>query len=483
MTDSKFPEHPILMVDDEEHFLKSIEFILKYEGINNIHPCNDSREVLPLIEKQKFSLILLDLHMPNITGIELLPQILENHPGIPIIVITAENSLEKAVECIKNGATDYMVKPVDENRLLLTIRNALKLNELQKVNRRLTNSLASDIVENSDAFSAIITQNAKMKAVFQYTEAMAKTVLPVLITGETGTGKELLAAAIHQISGRAGKFVALNIAGEDSSYVSDTLFGHAKGGFTSAESTRKGLIEQAESGTLFLDEIGDLGTDVQMKLLRLLQERKYYPIGSDNEKTTNARFIFATNQDLSQLVERKKLRKDLYYRLQSHHIHIPPLRERKDDLPLLVEHFLNKGSVMMDKKEPGYPPELITLLSNHDFPGNVRELEGLVLDGLSRHTKGILPLQSFIEKINPTDANEKITSSGTAAELSVGRSKIIIEGPMPTLKDVENLLINKALQDADGNQTIAARLLGLSRKALNNRIIRGTVSPVEPTNE
>ena len=464
----KYPSDPILVIDDEPHFLKSVEFILKYEGINNITLCSDSRDVMPLLEKQPFSLILLDLLMPHISGYQLLPEITSGYPDIPVIIVAAENRIEKAVECIKTGAYDFIVKPVNENRLLVTIKNIIKLKEIQKENLGLKRHFDSDSLEHPEAFAEIITGNNKMRSLFQYAEAIAGTSLPVLITGETGTGKELLAQAIHRISGRKGKFIALNIAGEDKAMVSDTLFGHSKGGFTGAVDARKGLIESAAAGTMFLDEIGDLNGEVQTKLLRLLQERKYYPIGSDREKTTDARFIFATNRDMELLLEEKQFRKDLYYRLQSHHIHIPPLRERLDDIPLLLDHFLTESADMLGKKPPTPPQELITLLRSYHFPGNIRELEGMVSDALSRHDKGVLSTQTFREKIKGLKANKTANHSSLSPDKTV-----TFHGSMPTLKEMEKFMIDKALEMSSGNQTIAAGILGISRKALNNRLIRG----------
>lgn len=462
-----FPGKPILVVDDETHFLKSVEFILKYEGINNITLCNDSREVLPLLKRQRFSLILLDLLMPHITGYQLLPEITLDFPDIPVIIITAENRIEKAIECIKSGAYDYIVKPLSESRLLVTVKNIIRLNEIQKENLGLKRRFDSDFLENSEAFESIITRNSKMKSMFQYVEAIAGTSLPILITGETGTGKELLAKAIHSISGRAGKFVALNIAGEDNGVVSDTLFGHSKGGFTGAVETRKGLIETAAAGTMFLDEIGDLNAEIQTKLLRLIQERKYYPIGSDMEKTTDTRFVFATNQDIVHLMGEKKFRKDLFYRLQSHHIRIPPLRERLDDIPLLLDHFLTKAGEILGKKPPSPPKELYTLLQGYHFSGNIRELEGMVLESVSRHKRGTLSTQTFRDRINGVKTHD------SPVALSISPEKFVtFHGALPTLKEMEKFLIDKSLERANGNQTIAARFLGISRKALNNRLIR-----------
>ncbi|MDZ7767137.1 MAG: sigma 54-interacting transcriptional regulator [Melioribacteraceae bacterium] len=221
-------------------------------------------------------------------------------------------------------------------------------------------------------------------------EAIAKTNLPVLITGETGTGKELIANAIHKVSGRKGELVPVNVAGVDDNLFSDTLFGHKKGAFTGAEIERKGLIERAEDGTLFLDEIGDLNIESQVKLLRLLQEGQFYPLGSDIAKLSNARIIVATNRSIKSLQSSNTFREDLYYRLRSHHINIPPLRERKKDIPYLIDFFLIRAAKELGKTKPRPPKELYTLLSNYHFPGNIRELEGIIYDAVSLHKSGIL---------------------------------------------------------------------------------------------
>ncbi len=470
MEKTLFPQVPILVVDDEPHFLKSVQFILKLEGINNAVFCGDSRQVMGLLKEQRFSLILLDLLMPHLTGFELLPEINAAYPDIPVVIITAENRIEKAVECIKKGASDFIVKPVNESRLLITVKNFIRLSEIQNENRSLKRHFTSAQLDNPEAFDEIVTRNPKMFSLFQYIEAIASTSLPILITGETGTGKELMARAVHLAAGRKGKFTALNIAGEDKSMVSDTLFGHSKGGFTGAITPRKGLIETATGGTMFLDEIGDLSAEIQTKLLRLLQEKKYYPIGSDIEKSTDARFVFATNRDMMEMMEAGTFRRDLYYRLQSHHIHIPALRERIDDIPLLLEHFLEKGAELMNKTVPTPPDELINLLRNYHFPGNIRELEGMVMDAVGRHTRGVLSSQSFRDKIEKSGGGTPMPND--ALEISPDKS-VTFHGPMPTLKEMERFLVNKALETANNNQTIAARLLGISRKALNNRLIRG----------
>ena len=287
MKQATFPSLPVLLVDDEEQFLLSASFTLSADGINNVMQCQDSRKVISLLSKQDFSVIALDMNMPHISGWELLPMIARDFPDTPVIIITGVSEIETAVECMKSGASDYIVKPVDDARLVTTIRREIEMKEVQSENALLKQYLLSDKLEHPEAFSTIITKSNAMRSIFQYVEAIARTSMPVLITGETGVGKELIARATHDLSGRIGEFVPLNVAGVDDTLFSDTLFGHRRGAFTGADRDRKGLIEQAEAGTLFLDEIGDLSLESQVKLLRLLQEAKYYPIGSDVPKLRN----------------------------------------------------------------------------------------------------------------------------------------------------------------------------------------------------
>ena len=471
MKPAPFPTVPLLLVDDEEQFLSSITFTLNAEGINNLIPCQDSRQVMTALAKEDFSVILLDMSMPHISGWELLPAIVGDHPGIPVVIVTAVNELETAVECMKSGAFDYLIKPVDDVRLLACIRRAISLSEARRENKLLKGYLLTDKLEHPEVFAAIITRSKAVRAIFQYVEAIATTILPVLITGETGVGKELIARAVHRLSGRQGEFVAVNVAGVDDHFFSDTLMGHKKGAFTGADRERKGLIEQAAAGTLFLDEIGDLSTESQVKLLRLLEERKYYPVGSDVPKMTDARIVVATHQDIEPMQAQGKFRRDLFFRLRTHHIHLPPLRERKEDIPLLVEHFLEKAAQSLGKRKITPPKELFTLLAAYHFPGNIRELEGMIYDAVSRHKSGILSLESFREKIAPRQ-KEGRPFSQPETEPSPAATEIIFPDRLPTLKEVEQILIDETLKRADGNQSVAAQMLGLTRRALNNRLRR-----------
>ncbi|MGB3095382.1 MAG: sigma 54-interacting transcriptional regulator, partial [Candidatus Deferrimicrobiaceae bacterium] len=326
-------------------------------------------------------------------------------------------------------------------------------------------------LERPEAFSGILSISRKMFGIFHYLEAIARSSQPVLITGETGAGKELIARAVHAISASRGAFVAVNVAGLDDTMFSDTLFGHTKGAFTGAEQARDGLIAQASGGTLFLDEIGDLKNSSQVKLLRLLEEREYYPLGSDVFRRTDARVICATHQHPTELLSAKTLRKDLYYRLTGHHVHVPPLRERPEDLPLLVEHFLEEAARSVGKKKPTPPPELFTLLSAYGFPGNVRELKMMIHDAVARHRSGVLSLDSLRKVVGPAGpSDDRVAPAGGDPSLS-------IPGRFPTLKEAEEFLVSEALKRSRGNQGVAATLLGITRQALNKRLIRGTRKP------
>ena len=474
MNPIQFPTRPILLVDDEEQFLYSASLALRAEGINHVVQCQDSREVMSILSKGDFSVVLLDMLMPDLSGQDLLPLILADFPELPITIVTAINRVDMAVECLKNGAFDYLVKPVDTSTLASTVRRGIEISDLRRQNRQLKERLLSDTLEHPEAFSDIITQDRTMYSIFQYVETIARTALPVMITGETGVGKEMIAAAIHRLSRREGAFVPVNVAGLDDQLFSDTLFGHRKGAFTGADTPRKGLIEQASNGTLFLDEIGDLHMESQVKLLRLLQERNYFPLGDDVPKSSNARTVVATNREIQFLGDSETFRKDLYFRLQSHHIHLPPLRERTGDIPLLVAHFLESAAETLDQEIPTPAPELLTLLKTYHFPGNVRELEGMVLDAVSQHKGGVLSIESFLNKIGEESLVSHEATETAEATFVDGLAAL---HRLPPLKAIERFAIAEALRRADGNQTIAAQLLGMSRNALNKRLSRSRTSP------
>jgi DNA-binding NtrC family response regulator len=456
--------HPVLLVDDEVQALRSYETQLIGEGITDILSCTSSDEALRLLEVKSVSALLLDLRLPGMPGQELLRKVAGRWPHIPVVVITGVDDVETAVGCMKDGAFEYLVKPVDPARLLTSMKNARECFELRRENLLLRNSLMGRGLRHPEVFADIVTGDAGMQALFRYAEAIAETSKPVLICGETGVGKELVARSIHRLSGREGELVAVNLAGLDDSLFADTLFGHARGAFTGAEGVRKGLVEKARGGTLFLDEIGDLSVSSQVKLLRLVQEEEYFPLGSDTPARSSARLIVATNRDLKKLLAEEAFRSDLYYRLLLHHLEIPPLRKRRQDIPLLVKHFLEEGSREMGKPVPAVPPGLFNLLGAYEFPGNIRELRSLVLDALSCAEGGRLPLESFQKTVKRSPqpaASRQDPSSLSALYASLDH--------LPTLQDSESLLIDAALERSGGNQTLAAGLLGISRQTLHRR--------------
>jgi len=471
LSENDYPTLPILMVDDQPAWLRSMAMSLKASaGITNIHKCSDSREVEDLLEQNRYSLILLDLTMPYISGETLLMLISEKHPEIPIIVISGVNQIETAIRCVKLGAEDFFVKTDERERVVAGIYRTLKKVQLQQENSQLSDQLLRRGWICDPAFSKIITNSMKMHAIFSYLIAIANSPEPTLIVGESGTGKELVARALHQLRCSEKPWVAVNVAGLDDMVFSDTLFGHVKGAYTGAEQHRKGMIEEAADGTLFLDEIGDLSMASQVKLLRLLQEGEYYPLGSDQPRTIKAHILVATNQNLQLKEAEGTFRRDLHYRLCSHRVEIPPLRERKGDLPVLLDFFLTEAAESFGKKKPTFPPELLTLLSTYQFPGNIRELRAMICDAVSIHDGGILSMSSFHKFLT---RNQKSNPSGQLEKTS-DEEKIVFLDNLPTLKESNRLLIKEAMQRSQGNQSIAAQMLGITRQALNQRLMKGS---------
>ncbi|TAN62495.1 sigma-54-dependent Fis family transcriptional regulator [bacterium] len=460
---------PVLLVDDEPELIKGFSVALRGMGFKNVLSLTDGREVMPLLARQDVSLIVLDLSMPHVSGRELLAEVIAAFPAVPVIIATARGEIETAVECMRSGAFDYLVKPVEKGHFEASVKRASELALLRGEVNSLKRRLLSGALENEAAFSGIITVNKALRAVLGYVEAIAPSDQPMLITGETGVGKELVAKAAHDVSNRGGAFVAVNVAGLDDTMFSDTLFGHKKGAYTGADESRDGLITQAGGGTIFLDEIGDTTESSQIKLLRLLQERKYYQLGSDVPRESAARVIVATNHDLQALLSEGRFRKDLYYRLCAHTAAIPPLRERKEDIPLLINRFFDDASRSMKKARPQAPPELVTLLKTYSFPGNVRELQAMVWDAVARHKGGpSVSMESFKAVVGQRGYG--VRDEGRAVSEHIFDN--CTTDNFPTLKAADELLIKKALELSSGNQGIAGMLLGITRQALNKRLVR-----------
>jgi two-component system response regulator HydG len=454
----------ILLVDDDTRLLAVLAGVLRRAGHPAVETLSDPAAVLPFLAGVETALVVLDLNMPGKSGRELLREIKENHPMTPVVMLTAVRDLETAVDCMREGACDYLVKPVQHSRLLAAVASAFEQRRVSVAVSSHDLSPAPERLRHEEEFAGIVTACATMRALFRYVEAIAPTSLPVLITGETGTGKELLARSVHGVSGRKGPFVAINIAGLDDLQFSDSLFGHLRGAYTGADSVREGLTATAAGGTLFLDEIGDLRAESQIKLLRLLQENEFYPLGADSPRRCTARFVVATNHDLEKLVAEGTFRNDLFYRLRAHHVDIPPLRSRAGDLPLLIDRFIADAARTLGQKKPYHPPELVTLLGSYGFPGNVRELQMMVFDAVARTTSGKLSLDAFKQYLGRSGGAAPIPPQ--SGENHAG----ITFDHFPTLVEAESYLIAKALELAKGNQGIAASMLGVSRQALNNRL-------------
>jgi DNA-binding NtrC family response regulator len=457
---------PVLLVDDEPQLLHSASIVLRAAGLPEVLTLDNSRAVMPLLANQSIGVLVLDLSMPHISGRALLEQVTAEYPDMPVIMMTAANDLQIAVQCMQAGASDYLLKPVDKHCLVAAIRRAFENRVLRAEFMSLKERLLTNKPHEPNAFYDIVTQSPAMFAVFRYIEVIATSPQPVLITGETGTGKELVAQALHRLSGRHGDLLAVNVAGLDDAMFSDTLFGHAKGSFTGADRQREGLVVSAGEGTLFLDEIGDLAMASQVKLLRLLQDGTFYPLGADRPRQNRARIVVATHCDVRRDVENGTFRKDLYFRLRTHHIQLPPLRERPEDLPQLTVHFVEQAAQTLGKTAPSIPIALYQWLKAYPFPGNIRELEGMVFDAVARCQGTTLPLQSFKD----AGALEiPVTLDTQNAVISIGAD---LPKRLPTLKESEEILIAEALHRSDGNQGIAAGLLGISRQALNKRLVR-----------
>ena len=469
MSNETFPLEPILLVDDEAAFLRSLKMTLRQlGGINNVVTCQDSREVFGLLQSQAFSLVVLDLTMPHLPGEMLLAELVEKLPEIPVIILSGLNQVDTAVRCIKAGAFDYFVKTDEPERLVAGVRRVLAARELKREFLDLKARFLDSGLRIPEVFSNIVTRDHTMQAIFKYIEAVGKSSEPVLISGESGVGKELIARAIHDCSKPDKPWVAVNVAGLDDTVFSDTLFGHLKGAFTGADRPRGGRVESAADGTLFLDEIGDLGLPSQIKLLRLLQEGEYFPLGSDTPKRSRARFVCSTNVDLETKIAAGSFRKDLFYRLQTHQIIIPPLRERKGDLPLLLNYFLEEAAQSMGKSVPTPPAELPVLLGTYHFPGNIRELRGMIYDAVSRHDKGTLSMRSFQKTVGHNAEGNH--SKASVHQVANAADTLAFPPRLPTLNEIADLLVEEALRRAQNNQTIAAKMLGITRQALGQRM-------------
>ena len=447
----------ILVVDDEPAIRESLEVLLS-EANYKVALAEGGLEGLKKLESELFDLVLLDMMMPDKNGLEVLEEISRSSPETAVIMITAFGTIENAVRAIKSGAVDYVTKPWDNEKLLLDIRNGIQKRKLQYENRELKRAL-----KQQSGFSNMIGKSEQMLKVFDLVSQVAQSRSTVLIQGESGTGKELVAKAIHANSSRSKKaFVTVNSGSLPSDLLESTLFGHLKGAFTSAVASKKGLFEVADQGSIFLDEIGSVGLETQAKLLRVIQEKEFMRLGGVDTIKVDVRIIAATNVDLKGLVEQGAFREDLFYRLNVIALKLPSLWDRKEDIPLLVDHFLKKFSQENNKTFGPVSPEIMRLLAQYNWPGNVRELENVIERGVVLSTSGNFSRELISHELNPSLPIHK-TNGFPAMD-----GKPLCE----ILDHFERDVILQMLDNVNWNQTEAAERFELPLSTLNSKVKR-----------
>jgi len=446
----------IIVIDDEQNFLESVKRGLMISGYRNVQLETDPRNAAARFEQgEAFDVALIDVAMPFIDGVELLELIKKTNPNTECIMVTATNDTKVAVQCMKKGAYDYLVKPISRDELALTISRALERKRLLDILDLEKKRIFPKLI-HAEAFKPILTRSEKLLRILKQAELHAGSEVPVLITGESGTGKELLARAIHAASPRATfPFTPINMASVTGNLFDAEFFGHTKGAFTGAEKERVGHIEHTNKGTLFLDEIGGLPPELQGKLLRLLQEGEYIKLGTSKPQKADVRFIAATNEDLDRLMVKGMFRKDLYYRLKGAWLHLPPLRERKEDIPLLITTFLEEfGGANATK---GIDEQATSILSNYDYPGNIRELRSILQSAVN-----LAQGKTISIKYLPNHLQEK-------KAIAMRNSQPISKTVVP-FSEVEKEHILKVYNKMGRNKSRTAKLLGIGLNTLRRKL-------------
>jgi len=441
----------ILIVEDEPKMRRLLEITLGEDG-HTVHIAPDAETGLKCFQREVIDLILTDLKLPGMNGLEFLQEAKRSNASVPIVVMTAYGTVETAVEAMKAGASDYVLKPFSMAELRLVIRKELDVQRVRDENRSLREALGKRY-----HFQNIIARSSRMQEVLAIVERVAATNSTVLLGGESGVGKDLIARAIHQNSRRAsGPFIKINSTAIPDNLFESELFGYEKGAFTGANTSKPGKFELADKGSMFLDEIGDVPAPIQVKLLRVLQEREFERLGGTRTLKVDVRLIAATNKDLRAALEQGTFREDLYYRLNVVPIDIPPLREHKEDLPELVNHFLARFSRGNGKQVEKVTPAALKLLMDYHWPGNVRQLENTIERAVALSANPVI------------DVEDIALDSNSAGKGAVNNAPVLPEGI--TLEQWEDEIIREALRRASGNKSQAARMLGLSRNALRYRL-------------
>lgn len=442
----------LLIVDDEESLREVLEIMFAAEGYM-VESTPDGTQALDKLRHQAYDLILTDMRMPGANGLELLEQVKQLHPETLVVLMTAYSTTAQAVEAMKLGAYDYIVKPFNNEDLRLTIQKALEYSSLQQENRQLRIQL-----DRRNSFDHLVGKSAEMQQLYTMIEKVAPTTASVLISGESGTGKELVAKAIHQNSKRAGKpFVPLNCGAVPESLLENELFGHEKGAFTGADQRKEGLFDLANGGTLFLDEIAELPMHMQVKLLRVLQEKEIRPVGGNADHKVDVRVLAATNRDLEALTQAQEFRQDLYYRLNVVHLQLPPLRNRREDIPLLTETLCR---MLAPDRNVSVSPPMMRALLDYSWPGNVRELENVLERSIILSENDILERDSLPATFSQDDSLH-------TCEIYLPEEGMDLEA---YLREIEMQILTQALKRSSGVKKEAARLLHLSFRSLRYRL-------------
>jgi len=448
----------ILVVDDERSMREMLEILLRREG-HDVRVAENGTRALSLLQSQPFDMLISDIKMPDMSGIEVLRTAKQINEQIIGIMITAYGSKDSIQEVLRLGAADYLDKPFNVEELKFRVRKELERCQLQQ-----ENSLLKRVLRNSHGFDDIIGRSPAMLAVYQLIETIAPTTSTVLLTGESGTGKELVARAIHFNSPRKDRpFVAVNCGALPETLLESELFGHVRGAFTGAEVNKKGLVEVAEKGTIFLDEIGEMSAPMQVKLLRVLQERKYRRVGGTEETLADIRIIAATNKDLARLVADGQFREDLFYRINVIPVHLPALRDRQDDVPLLAEHFAAKYTAQLRKDIQGLSPEAMQCLQAYAWPGNIRELENAMERAVALERTSRIGADSLPDRVRNGDAPPAAAPAAPARPEEFPDTGFDLERHV---REIEREYIAEALRRANGVKVRAADLLGMSFRSL-----------------
>lgn len=445
------PKKSILLIEDDRNTRNGVFKLLsrKYD----VTVAEEGLRGINVLQRNNFDLILSDIQMPGATGMDVLAESLKKNPSPPCILITAYGSIETAVDAIKAGAYDFVSKPIDVSRLELIIERALESKELKEENIRLKKQINEKFgVEN------IIGKSPCMAEIIETLKQIAPARSTILITGESGTGKELIAQAIHTLSGRKGPFIPVHCAALPANLLESELFGHERGAFTGASERRKGRFEMADGGTIFLDEIGEIDQLVQVKLLRILETKTFERVGGSESIQTDARIVTATNKNLEEMVKNGTFREDLFFRLNVLSIELPPLRERKDDIPLLTKNFVAYYAKENNKKIESISDDALSFLQQYDWPGNIRELRNCIERMVVLSRESTLQVSSL-----PLNIREKLMPGSTQVNLPRSADSLDIESN-------EKKLIIKALDETDGNKTAAAEKLGISRRTLHRKL-------------